>query len=84
MHLSDIKCLDGEHVHSSSFKVVPQVIVRYDQHHSTGVIFLPVQLHKDPGVWAATADVACLHCDMIADIWKPEISKFISRFNQVR
>ena len=81
--MSNVKRVYCEYVNSARLKVVPQVVVRDHQHHPTGVAFLSVQLHEDFGVGAGPADVACLYCYVIANIYKQRVARVTGQRSQI-
>lgn len=72
-YLPDVKSVNSEDVDSPRLEIVPQIIDGNNQHHFTGVTFLTVKLHEDPGVWAGTVDVTRLHGDMVTNVWKQKV-----------
>ena len=65
---SNVEGLQGELIHSATFKIVFQVVVRDEKNLLNGVRFVPVELDVDSGVCAGPRDVPRLQADVIAEV----------------
>ena len=65
---SNAEGLQGELIHSATFKIVFQVVVRDEKNLLNGVRFVPVELDVDSGICASPRDVPRLQADVIAEV----------------
>lgn len=65
---SDVQGLQCELIHSATFKVVFEVVVRDKQNLLYGVRFLPIELDVHLRICAGPGDVPGLHTDVIAEV----------------
>ena len=65
---SNVEGLQGELIHSATFKIVFQVVVRDEKNLLNGVRFVPVELDVDSRVCAGPRDVPRLQADVIAEV----------------
>ena len=68
-YVSNVEGLQGELIHSATFKIVFQVVVRDEKNLLNGVRFVPVELDVDSGICAGPRDVPRLQADVIAEVW---------------
>ena len=68
-YISNVEGLQGELVHSATFEIVFQVVVRDEKNLLNGVRFVPVELDVDSGICAGPRDVPRLQADVIAEVW---------------
>ena len=67
-YISNVEGLQGELVHSATFEIVFQVVVRDEKNLLNGVRFVPVELDVDSGICAGPRDVPRLQADVIAEV----------------
>lgn len=66
---SDVQGLQGELIHSGTFKIVLQIVIRDQKNLLDGVRFIPIELDVNSGVCAGPRDIPRLQADVVAEVW---------------